>query len=581
MQTQPDIDKAQNTQAIDTLIHLGAGRCSELDDYLALQPRYLLLVEADPLLAEDLNARTEGLTQVQVMRAAVAGQPGSATFYRYNLPDANGLHPASGLLELFPGLKTVEQLQVEAVGPEVLMQPIGLQSEQKNRLVIDLPGEELPVLQALEAANILHLFRQVHLHCGHNSLCEGGEPAARVLQWLKRKGFNLVTEDHSRDPDRPRWSLERDTQQLRNRDLQRQVEALQAQLKQSTRKNKALENQVVELQAHIQQLTQACDDQKKIAAEHQARIEQLTKARDEQVKLAADRQSLVQQLIKTQEEQKKLNKTQRTELNKQSALLQNEEMAAQIEKHQNDLISVRKYLESTIKKEVLNATKQLESYLSILHYMQSDELIGDMHNWPISPDFALFLIRQLEINDYDLVIEFGSGTSTVIMAKTLAKIAIQRRGKTPVRQVAFEHLGKYHAQTHTNLQQAGLAEDMLLVYAPLAPYTAPNGNTYSYYDCHQTMEELAQELTPDDLRILVVVDGPPTSTGKHARYPAVPMILAHFIGAQIDILLDDYIRDEEKEIVQLWLADIQTKRLQSMMIEKKMEKDACLITILP
>ena len=65
--------------SVDTLVHFGAGRCRELDEYLALQPRQLLLVEMDAQLAEELQKRIEGLTEAQVSCVAIAGKPGEAT----------------------------------------------------------------------------------------------------------------------------------------------------------------------------------------------------------------------------------------------------------------------------------------------------------------------------------------------------------------------------------------------------------------------------------------------------------------------------------------------------------------------
>ena len=150
MQIKPNINEAQNIKSIETIVHFGAGQCGELDEHLTLQPRLLLLVEADPHLVEALYSRTANLKNVKVCCAAVSGQPGPAIFNRYNLPEVNSLHPASGLLKLFPGLKTVEQLKVEAVSPVSLLKPLDLQAQQENRLVIDLPGEELPVLLALQ-----------------------------------------------------------------------------------------------------------------------------------------------------------------------------------------------------------------------------------------------------------------------------------------------------------------------------------------------------------------------------------------------------------------------------------------------
>ncbi|WP_278386782.1 class I SAM-dependent methyltransferase [Stutzerimonas kunmingensis] len=257
---------------------------------------------------------------------------------------------------------------------------------------------------------------------------------------------------------------------------------------------------------------------------------------------------------------------------------QNAELSQQLTKQGDDLIKVRKYLEGAVKKEILNATQQLEAYLGVQSFLNHGERIPGMHGWPISPDFALYLIELIDSNDYDLIIEFGSGTSTVVMAKALARIAPRRQKAKPL-QVAFEHLEQYHAQTQANLQQAGLADAVQLVLAPLEPYTAPNGNTYPYYSCHAALADLASQLPMEQPKVLVMVDGPPASTGKHARYAAVPAVLAHFQHARLDILLDDYIRDDEKEIAQLWLTDIETLGLSHQMKTQKMEKDACLISV--
>ena len=73
-QVQTPFDNRQVQFPIDTLVHLGAGSCSELDSYLAMCPQRILLVEADPLLAENIKKRTAQFQQVQVQCVAVAGR---------------------------------------------------------------------------------------------------------------------------------------------------------------------------------------------------------------------------------------------------------------------------------------------------------------------------------------------------------------------------------------------------------------------------------------------------------------------------------------------------------------------------
>ncbi len=255
------------------------------------------------------------------------------------------------------------------------------------------------------------------------------------------------------------------------------------------------------------------------------------------------------------------------------------EFNAQLAKQSEALLQARKALESDLKREVLGSTKQIEAFLGLQNYFNTGDLPVEMHGWPISPDFGLYLIERLETNNYNLVIEFGSGTSTVVIAKALAKMASRFRVKPDVVQIAFEHLAQYHTKTLDSLQQAGLANALQLILAPLQPYSAANGNSYAYYSCHDTLDKLTKNNNPADLCILVVVDGPPGSTNKHARYPALPVILNYFAGAQIDILLDDYYRDEEKEITKMWLTEAKAAGLNATLTELKFEKGACLISL--
>ncbi len=107
------------------------------------------------------------------------------------------------------------------------------------------------------------------------------------------------------------------------------------------------------------------------------------------------------------------------------------ELDAQLKKQADELIHVRKFLETSLKREIANAAKQIEAVVGLQSYFATGELpnVNTEHNtWPVSPDFALYLIELIELNDYDLIIEFGSGISTVVVARTLAKIAGRRQG---------------------------------------------------------------------------------------------------------------------------------------------------------
>lgn len=244
MHVRVDHDDNGPSAHMDTVVHFGAGLCSELDAYLAMKPHRLVLVEAEAQLAEALVKRTAGLPHVQVVRAAIAAHPGSGLFHRYSLPGVGSLHRASGLAALFPGLRALEPLPVETVSPVPVLEPLALEDQRSNLLVVDLPGEELPVLTVLRDAGQLQLFTQIRLHCGHRPLYEGGEPAARILGWLNEQGFDLVGEDKTQDPDRPSWTLQRNA-------LQARMQALQCRFDELNQEKQGLETTIAMLQSDL------------------------------------------------------------------------------------------------------------------------------------------------------------------------------------------------------------------------------------------------------------------------------------------------------------------------------------------
>jgi DNA repair exonuclease SbcCD ATPase subunit len=199
---------------LDCLIHLGAGRCSELDQHLAREPGRLVLVEADEGLADKLRQRVPGRSNVQVVNTAIAAETGQRTYYRYNLPAVNGLREPTGLCALYPGLRVLEARPVQAMGIIEFLDSLQPAADQSNGLVIELAGEEAAILEALEAGDRLHQFCELELVASREPLYELEKPARELLDWLDDQGFLVVEEDDRGDQDRPRWRLSRDDRML-------------------------------------------------------------------------------------------------------------------------------------------------------------------------------------------------------------------------------------------------------------------------------------------------------------------------------------------------------------------------------
>ncbi|WP_159911901.1 hypothetical protein [Pantoea sp. 18069] len=220
----------------------------------------------------------------------------------------------------------------------------------------------------------------------------------------------------------------------------------------------------------------------------------------------------------------------------------------------DDIVALQKSLNKNIKTEMANAAKQIGDFLNLKDYLEAGNLAAvdlETNGWPASSDFMLYLVRLIENNKYDMIIEFGSGTSTLVVAKTIEYISRRNDKKSIPIFVSFDHLEKYFSETARRLKISNLEKYVKLVHAPLKNYITPNGESYSYYDCCGVLDELKTE-NEVGIRVLAIIDGPPAATQKHARYPAGPIVFKAFEGQKIDFLLDDASRKDEKEISEKW-----------------------------
>lgn len=241
-----------------------------------------------------------------------------------------------------------------------------------------------------------------------------------------------------------------------------------------------------------------------------------------------------------------------------------------------EFASWRQALEATVKREVANMTRQVEAHADVRAYLGGQAMLPALHGWAISADFARQLLELFAAGTYDLVVEFGSGTSTVLLALALQRA--MQSGRSPVaRLLSFEHQDDYHRQTSRQLQAAGVADLCDLVLAPLRPYDSAQDRIFPFYDCRPALSAYGREWADRHARLLVVVDGPPAATGPQARYPALPILLEHFPSAGFDVLLDDFKRRDEQQVVKMWLADFAAHGFRAVATELDLEKKACLL----
>lgn len=173
-----------------------------------------------------------------------------------------------------------------------------------------------------------------------------------------------------------------------------------------------------------------------------------------------------------------------------------------------------------------------------------------------SPDTVLHLTTLVaDLPDGARVVEFGSGLSTVYMA------AAAKNERRDISILSIDHDPIWGKETEIALARHGLGDVAKIRVAPLEDINdgaVPNARWFG-----SSGTEDARNVA------LVVVDGPPASTGRKSRYPAVPRLIDRLAtGARI--VLDDTDREDERQIVEDWLQLLSPER--APVVERVLER---------
>jgi predicted O-methyltransferase YrrM len=177
---------------------------------------------------------------------------------------------------------------------------------------------------------------------------------------------------------------------------------------------------------------------------------------------------------------------------------------------------------------------QMDALQALYHEIRPAHAFPPMGTWAASPDLLRFLLTTILREQPRLIVECGSGVSTLVMAYALERV-------DGGRVIALEHLEEHHRLTTALVEQHGLAHRVDLRLAPLTDVEV-DGVTYPWYD---------PVALPDQTVDLLLVDGPPGKEHPHARLPALPLFHDRLADDAI-VVLDDHRRDEEQEIVRRW-----------------------------
>ena len=249
-----------------------------------------------------------------------------------------------------------------------------------------------------------------------------------------------------------------------------------------------------------------------------------------------------------------------------------------LRKLQQELSALRTHVDQSLHRHAVQQSQMLEAYFGISRAVDGLPGLPSFQGWAVSADLGAYLMEQVAQGGFDAIIEFGSGSSTLLMALAAARAsASDAPGHRPL-QLALEHLPEHHARTQALLARHVPGHGVRLVLAPLVPWTPAAGGPPSlHYDSREALRAVAVALASLHRapRLLVLVDGPPASTGPQARYPALPTMLQHFGHAEVECIVDDYGRPDDRAVVERWLAELQAAGRGPELSELAFVKTAC------
>jgi len=182
--------------------------------------------------------------------------------------------------------------------------------------------------------------------------------------------------------------------------------------------------------------------------------------------------------------------------------------------------------------------QQIESLFSIFSQIRFNAPLPKTRGSAVAPDFIAMLIGMIQEKKPKLIVELGSGISTIISAYTLQSIGL---GVV----ISLDHEEKYSSITRENLIRHNLQDIATVIHAPLKRINV-NGSDYLWYD----LDSLKNVEKID----LLIVDGPPHVERTTARYPALPLLFDR-LSEDAVVVLDDARREGEKQAVQMWLKE--------------------------
>jgi Methyltransferase domain len=203
------------------------------------------------------------------------------------------------------------------------------------------------------------------------------------------------------------------------------------------------------------------------------------------------------------------------------------------------------HLDARRREESVKGYQQVEAALNLFSQLPVTARMPGMRGWAVSPDLMLVLVELLRRRRPRVVVELGGGSSTVWLALAARTFGLDTRI------ITLEHDQEWVDTIHRRLDAQGLRDLVEVRHAPLLDQPV-GGRSSGRAVEQQAWPWYAPTGWRDITDIgLLVVDGPPATTGPQARYPAIPMLASRLADDAL-VVMDDAVRADERAIAEQW-----------------------------
>lgn len=218
-------------------------------------------------------------------------------------------------------------------------------------------------------------------------------------------------------------------------------------------------------------------------------------------------------------------------------------LSSRVNKRSEKMTSEINKLGNRLEKSAMTSFRQTQALIQLFNLLDIKAPMPPTRSWAASPDLLLMIMQTIKREKPSLVVELGSGVSTLIASKSGAR-----------KIVSLDNSEIFAAKTREMLREHKVRGVDIRV-ATLKPYA--NGS--EWYDT-----EVIQNLRKIDL---LIIDGPPGSKNPEARYPALREFKDK-LSAKATIIIDDVNREGERKLAEDFAKELPNHQLVILDHEK-------------